>query len=1373
MGRLVTLFWLLVILFQGHLSQSQPHKLLEKRIVFEQLPAELGLGQRTINDIAQDSEGYIWVATWSGLIRYDGRSSKIFLVGDGPTDLKSNKITSITESKDGNLWIGTRAQGLYLYDKSRDEFISYLTKYPELKPFKNVWDIQLDNEGNPWLATEKGLVSITNDKVSVYTKKQGLSFDFITGIYSDNNGRFWLTTENGLNYFDPQHPAAVKQYYYGAPNSSDYALHNYLYDVVSVQHEGAEKIFAISKKGLKELKDGVLINRLTNFKETGYNFFRTLVAVQDNKPLLIIGSETGLNVYDVAEEKFRLFLGDFNNANLSHNTITSIFIDRTGVLWVGTKKGLNKFDTYDKGFKLFRNKLFDPRESIITGLSGVDNDVLISTIGGGLFHFDTQSETFQKVEIEVDTENDFTDYIQKLFIDYDQNVYLGTAGNGIYRFRLDDINSTGYQITNYDNFSTSNGFVDDYIMSFGSSNDGGVWVGSWSGGLSKVYANKQVKTFDHPILFEAPIVEVFQSKNTLWVGSRGNGLYQFEVNADQLELKKVFSSFSEHKLSSDFVSVILEDDKGRIWVGTENGLDQYMENCDCFKVFGKQDGRLTNEVISMLNDEDGNLWLANWSGISVILVEEDVQLISHFDRSDRLQGEFFYNDVAYKSETGLLYFGGSNGFNIIDPGSFITNPHQPAATISSIKIFDTELKPAEPYNNREILTTRIEQTEAIQLEPYENSIELEFSAMHFAHPSKNRFQYKLEGFDQTWHETNQARPFATYTNLPHGDYKFLLRASNNDGLWQEEPLLLNIEILPPWWKTPWAVVVFGVAIILLLFAFRALIIMRTSYENDLKLAEVERKNLEKTNRAKLKFFTNVSHEFRTPLTLILGPIENLLETSSTDRYVKDQLHTVKRNASRLLKLVNQLLDFRKVESGNLKLRVAEGDFIKFVKEIKLSFDSRAEELGISFNMHSSTNVVSLYFDRDQFEKIIYNLLSNSFKHTPRGGQVNIKVIERKEDVELIVEDNGEGIPKDKFGMIFNRFYSEDHDFEGTGIGLALVKSLVKKHHAEISFTSIEREKTAFKITLKKGKDHFADDEILTDFQDSEQIGKYVNDDFALDEEPVEPPVVDIADLEKLMVVEDNKDVRAFIKSIFLGQYVILEAKNGEEALHLATSEIPDIIISDVMMPVMDGITLCKNLKTNRLTSHIPVILLTARTSLIFETEGYESGADDFVSKPFSSSLLKIRVKNLVEQRKRLKTLYSQGKGVNLEPSLVSFTSADELFMKSALDSVEKNMSNSEYSVEDLGKDVGLSRMQLYRKLKAMLGMSANEFIRTIRLKRSAQLLKTNNYTISEVTYMCGFTDLQYFRKCFKALFKVNPSEYHLHTEDEISAESNN
>ena len=1358
----------ILLLFSFLHCLAQPQELVKKNIVFEQLPAELGLGQRAVNEIMQDSEGYMWISTWSGLIRYDGRISKIYGVGDHEGDLKSSKITSVCEGKNGDLWVGSRAGGLFRYDRLSDSFTPYSQLLPELLPFRNIWDLEIDLQGNLWLATEEGLVSIKGDQVTVYDVSRGLSDNFITSIYKDSQHRFWLTTDHGLNHFDPQKGVLIRKYYYEF-EGEDRRLHNFYYEATSIFHNGIERIFATSKKGLKEVTGEGLVNYMSPSTGIGYNLFNPLVAIQGDKPVLLIGSAVGIHVFDVEKGKFSRFIGE--NSNLSHHAIMYLFFDRTGVLWVGTKKGVNKFDTYDKDFRLFKNSLFNKPEGILTGINKANDQTVISTLGGGLFHFDLSKETFHSIDIVVNEENDFTDFIQKLFIDSAGNVYLGTAGNGVYRFPAADIIKTGFRISDYQNYNLTSGFGDNYIMSFAGGNDGGVWVGTWSGGLSKIFGDGAYMQFQHEMLFEAPIVSLLQNGNTLWVGSRGNGLYQYTIEGNQLRFEKRYARGATDKLSSDFVSVLFKDSKNRFWVGTESGLNLFDERCECFKAFDKSDGLETNEATSIQEDDKGRLWVSNWSGLSVITYHDSnrVELNYHFDRTDRIQGDFFYNEVSFKDESGFIFMGGSNGFNVLDPDKVINNPFEPEVLITDMKVFGKSLYPQEELNERVILTERIQKTDEVVLKHDENSIELVFSAVHYAHPSKNRFQYKLEGFEEKWHEANQSVPTATYTNLPDREYIFLLKASNNDGLWQATPRKLKIVILPPWWRTIWAYFLFAGIIILLLIGFRYLIIARTTYESNLRMAERERENLEETNKAKLKFFTNISHEFRTPLTLILGPIERLLEIEGNNKQTKQQLNIVKSNASRLLRLINQLLDFRKVETGNLKLNVAEGNFVKFVNEVKLSFDLRAEELGINFNIYSSSNVIDLYFDRDQFEKILYNLLSNAFKSTPRGGEIIIKIIENEKDVELRVIDTGAGIAKENFDMIFNRFYSNDGTLEGTGIGLSLVNSLVRLHRANIDFDSIEGEKTEFKISIQKGKKHLSEDEIIADFKSSESIEKYlIDEDAIIDSEEEQVDTKPIEDLDKILIVEDNKDVRAFIKSIFLKKYVILEAEDGKQALNLAIEEVPNLVISDVMMPVMDGIALCKKLKTNTKTSHIPVILLTARTSLIFEAEGYESGADDYISKPFSSGLLQVRVKNMIDSRKKLQQAFSQqqGQGKKVEPSMISYTSADELFVKSALQSIENNMSNSEYSVDDLGKDVGLSRMQLYRKLKAMVGVSANEFIRNIRLTRAAQLLKTNQYTVAEVTYMCGFVDLQYFRRCFKKQFKVTPSDYQASDEEE-------
>lgn len=1351
---------IIIILFFSFFSgNAQPATLIDKSIIFEQLPNQLGLSQRSVNHIMQDSDGYLWIGTWSGLVRYDGKRSEVFLATSGNDKaLQSNKVTSLAEGMDGNIWVGTRAHGVFIFDKSKEIFTSLSDKYPGVLN-KNIWDIDFGPQGTIWLATENGLVRIRNNEVHTINTVNGLSDNFVTSVYIDKKEQIWATTENGLNLLSST-SNEIKHYFFEDDIESR-ELHNYFYECGSVSFEGEQVLFVSSKKGLKKLHNGKLSNHIIGTGQTAFNLLRSIATIQDNRPLVLVGSEMGLNIFDLRSDEFIGFYGNFDEqVNLSHNTVTDIYLDASAVLWIGTKKGINKFDTYDKGIKLYKNEVFNPTKSILTGISGSNQDVFISTMGGGLIHFNYELERFTNLKLSLNEENDFSDFIQKLYVDPTGHVNIGTAGAGVYRFNpMSAVRDN--LVTEYSNFSYTKGTLsDDYIMSFGGSNDGGVWVGTWSGGLNKIYNNGNHVVYDDSLLVSSPIVDIHQTGEGLWIGTRGNGLIFYTVMADKLVNPVIYSPGLAQKISSDFISDIFEDKLGRLWVGTEEGLDLFDPETSSFVTFNTESGLFTNEVISLQEDKDGQLWLANWQGLTLIEVEDhQISSAQQFDRSDRLQGEFFYNEVTYRDDDGRVYFGGANGFNVIELSKVVINPFQPKTIISSMSVFDSPIKPEVELNGRRVIEKRIQEVQKVELRHDENSIRIEFASLHFAAPEKNKYSYFLEGFDSDWNETDQNRPFSNYTNLKDGVYTFRLKSSNNDGLWQSEGMSLEIVILPPWWKTTPAFAGAAVFIMLLLLGFRYLIIARTQYESNIKYERLERENLEKINKAKLRFFTNVSHEFRTPLTLILGPLENLGKTEFTDKFAKNQLNIIRNNTYRLLRLVNQLLDFRKTESGNMQLRAAEGNFVQFVKEVKLSFESEAESKQIDFGLHASSNIINLYFDRDQFEKILFNLLSNAFKHTDENGKISIKIIEHKNDVELVVEDSGDGIPEEHMDKVFDRFYSADEEYSsGTGIGLALVKSLVELHKGTIDFNSKIGEKTSFHLLLKKGREHLADTDVIADFTPSEVIENYKQVEDPAIAEP-EQLVGDIEDFNRILIVEDNDEIRGFIKSIFIRDYIVLEAKNGEEGLDIAQEEIPDLVISDVMMPIMDGIKFCKMLKSNIKTSHIPVILLTARTSLIFKVDGYESGADDYVTKPFESNLLRIRVENLIKQREKLRKLYGGSNTAEIEPSLISFTSADEKFINEALASVEKNIANSEYNVQDLGKDVGMSRMQLYRKLKSMLGQSANEFIRTIRLKRAAQLLEAKEFTVAEVTYMCGFTDLQYFRKCFRKQFGVNPSEY--------------
>jgi len=639
----------------------------------------------------------------------------------------------------------------------------------------------------------------------------------------------------------------------------------------------------------------------------------------------------------------------------------------------------------------------------------------------------------------------------------------------------------------------------------------------------------------------------------------------------------------------------------------------------------------------------------------------------------------------------------------------------------------------------------------------QNSISFDFAALDFAAPDKIRYAYMLEGFDKDWNFTPSSRRYTTYANLNPGLYTFKVKVSNIDGRWTENISSVDIEILNPWWKTIWAEIFYVILIVTILYLLRKLVLFRANVLHDLKLERIQRENTEKLNQIKLQFFTNISHEFRTPLTLIIGPLQSMLSKLSVDSKVYHHAHLANENAQRLLRLINQLLDFRKVETENMKLSVSEGNIAQLIHEIARSFEPMAEDCRISLSVEAPNNI-ALWFDRDKCEKIFFNLISNAFKHTHEGGKITISIDELDHDVAVSVWNNGHGIKKAHMENIFQSFFSFDENrcHASTGIGLALVKGLVELHRGSIRVESEENSFSRFSLTFKKGKAHFLDDEFAEVPKLS--ILRYEQPTFA-QENFEQAEVSDEAKQTKLLVIDDNEEMRAYISSVFDSSFQVIGAADGNEGLALAKDLIPDVIIADVMMPKLNGIDMCRDLKRGLKTSHIPVVMLTAHGSLDFKLEGLESGADEYVTKPFNPKVLQLKVKNLIRRRNALHAYFKGQKNLNIEPKRVILSSADDQFIKTALELVELNISNASYTVEGLSKDIGMSHTQLYRKIKALTGQTINEFIRVIRLKRAAQLLEQHQLTVSEITYRVGFIDLQHFRECFKKMYGFTPSQY--------------
>jgi signal transduction histidine kinase/ligand-binding sensor domain-containing protein/CheY-like chemotaxis protein/AraC-like DNA-binding protein len=1369
-------FLLIILLLMMTTGNSQPEKIPQKNIVFSALPENLGLSQTSVNAILQDKDGFLWVGTWSGLYRYDGYTTKVFHSGPGESDLKSNLISSLFEDHEGNLWVGTHVSGLFLFDKTTQRFTNFRYEGGRKNSISNnnIWEVIEDAGHNLWIATENGL-NLFDRKTKQFTHfknvpsdVESLSDNFVSDLFFDSSGTLWVATNYGLNKLVSHNGStAVFQRFVDA-NAED--AHNFVYQVCEAKVNNTNEIWFITKKGLKYLRGDEIVNFLPENKSPNHSLFRSMLLVGGSDPHLILGSAVDVSLFNLSERRFSRHVPYFQKTveEGSSMAATALYVDRAGVLWVGTKKGLYKFDSYGEDFDLVLTSTFDETNSIITGIEQSTRGYWISSIGGGLFH--REGNTFTSFSIPVKRKNDFAPFVQSLFSDSRKRIWMATAGAGIIRFDGEKaLKEKRISAVEHYHLQSQPAISDDYIVSFTEDREGTVWAGTWQGYLISI-SDDRLYEHRNTTFGGLPIVVLHtDNTGTIWAGTRGNGVFRMRTKGESFDITHFRHEANNKKsLPNNFVNAIFEDHTGAMWFGTEGGLILFDRRNEIFQSWELKDGPANKAIVAILEDDAGKLWCSHAEGITIVDPRDTLQTsVRTFDVHDMIQGGFFYNNVCLKDREGNLLFGGSNGYNVIHPGSVTTNPLQPNVVISDFRINNESIETGKEFNGRVVLPDPVYTSQRIEVEYFESTILFEFAALDFAAPEKIRYAYTLEGFDKGWSYTDAGRRFASYTNLPDGKYSFRVRATNNDGVWGTTERTISVVVHPPWWKTSYAFVLYVVIGFLLLYAFRKLILLRANFRHEIRLERVRSDNIEKLNKAKLQFFTNISHEFRTPLTLILGPVQNLIDSGSGGRYVRDQLHTIHNNAQRLLRLINQLLDFRKAESGNLQIHASEGNLVRFAREIKLSFDGLAGQMKINFTLQSSSNVINVYFDPDHFEKILFNLLSNAFKHTPEGGEIRIQVIEEQRSVALSVTNTGKGIRPEHFDNIFQTFFSydEEHHHTGTGIGLALVKSLVEAHHGEIKVESVPDVKTTFTIVLPLGKEHFTEDELSTIPVDAERVDRsQLEESSSHDEASAEVVTpsdahVSLEDLQKLLIVEDNPEVRAYIRSVFVRKYVVLEAEDGKQGLAIAQEEVPDIIISDVMMPVMDGINLCRNLKSSVKTSHIPVILLTARTSLIFKVEGLETGADDYVIKPFSPKVLQLKVRNLLRTQESLRKTFQQREVLNIEPKKVTLNSSDEVFLTKVMDSVEKNMSNPDYSIEVLLDDVGMSRMQMYRKLKALTGQSANEFIRTMRLKRAAQLITQKQLTIAEITYAVGFNDLQYFRESFKKFFGVTPSEY--------------
>ncbi|MEM9895002.1 MAG: two-component regulator propeller domain-containing protein [Bacteroidota bacterium] len=1298
-----------------------------------------GLSNNFVSKIACDRFGMMWFATEGGVNRYDGENVKIIKPSNRYAELLNENIETLFIDSNGYIWVGTKSGGVSRYDQALDQFTNFndVLRPDHKASVIRITDIAEDEDGNIWIATwGLGLFKLSHD----YYKLEGVFLEnkVIQEVCVDHFGNVWSISNNYLHKFDPSE------------------------------------------------------NRMIDLKKD----FGTGMALcyDDENKQLLIGASKGLFKFDIDN----YILEEFSESKrLQLERINAISIDQSGRIWVGSwSQGLH-VSTPDRSqmqkFPLVsKAEVNTSFEIVLDVFITQSNQVWVASGYGGVARLSPTRSITHVLNTSTNEINLHNNNIQSITKDSRGAIWCGTWRGGI-AYSEDGIN-----------YQKLPGIKDNKVATF-MELDGQMLVGT-AAGLFFYEIDNPMAGAKRRVFATRKIKEIFvDSRQRLWIGTQQYGLFLFDYWQDKTLEKRVRyhpQSDGPEGLESERISKILEDSQHNIWIGTYNGLYRFSEQDSTFirkdhpelfpsvivltlhvsedndfwigmpggllrasiqkgelrplKLFTSAQGLQNDYITAVTSDKLNNIWLSNTSGIATIRAKNDAII----NMSVGEGYSYSMNINSYFNDGEKIFFGGSNGFYYFDPLQIDLLTDAPRPIFDRLKIDNDVVRVGDKVNDRAILKHSMAYTEEIEISHQESIVTIGFIPGDLQDRQNLRYFYRIKGLQDNWID-NSSNSEVNFIGLDAGKYVLELK-STRDQINFSEISRMKLNVLPPPWLSSGAYLTYVITFILLVVLVNRFLVNRANLKSNLAMAKLSKEKEHDLNEAKLRFFTNISHELRTPLTLIISPIAEVLQHSKLHSDLKERLSYVETNANKLLDLINQLLDFRKAEQGELELKVAKGNFVKFAKEIFLTFKGYAETQGVNYEFECSSDSLDMTYDRDKMEMVLCNLLSNAFKFTSQKGRVFLSLSSTNEGLIITVGDTGKGISKEYQDKIFNRFFqiqgSESSKVVGSGIGLSLSYRIVKLHHGTIEVSSKSGQGTTFIVTIPKGEAHFGEEQLIADFQDSERIDRYTLNQRE-DLQGLDVPSKKSKSKVNLLIVDDNKDILGYLKALFLEEsYEVLTASNGLEAKELAIRKIPDLIISDVMMPELDGIELCGILKDDIRTSHIPIILLTARTSTVYEVDGLDTGADDYVRKPFDAEVIKARVVSLLQNRSKVRShLINQLRfktDVVIKPE-----NREEKFIQDLSSRVEGSLQDSSFSIDILAEELCMSQSTLYRKIKSLTGLSIAGFIRSVRLKKATEILISENIKLSAVAYSVGFNDYKYFNKSFTEQYGISPKEY--------------